>query len=210
MTDFRYFLALVIVLIMPVVITFWVTIHAGSKKWRKLNPEMAYSTAGFFILIVVLLCWSFRARLIGTDLGFNPLLFATGALIYLASFILWRPVKKHLDFKTFAGVPEVTNQHIELIQDGPFSVVRHPRYLMIAIGIAGWCLMSNHGGAYLTGLVSILGLYLVIWLEERDLVMRFGEAYQSYQSRVPRLLPSIEGISRFWNDNFRNQDRDSD
>ena len=210
MDEFRYFLGLVLIVIMPVVITFWVVIHGGSKQWRKRSPEMAYSFAGFFILIVILLAWSYRISLLGADLGFNLLLFVMGTLIYIASFVLWKPVKKHLDFKTFAGVPEVTDQKIELIQDGPFAIVRHPRYLMVAIGVAGWCLMSNYAGAYLIGLLSIAGLFLIVWLEERDLVMRFGDEYRAYQKQVPQLIPTISGMKKFWTENFRSSNQDSD
>ena len=210
MDEFRYFLGLVLIVIMPVVITFWVVIHGGSKQWRKRSPEMAYSFAGFFILIVVLLSWSYRQQILGSDLGFNLLLFSSGALIYIASFALWRPVKKHLDFKTFAGVPEVTNRKIELIQDGPFAIVRHPRYLMVAIGIAGWCMMSNYAGGYLMGLLSIAGLFLIVWLEERDLLIRFGNEYRSYQKQVPKLIPTANGVKKFWAENFRNSNQDND
>ena len=208
--EFRYFLGLVLIIIMPVVITFWVVIHGGSKQWRKRSPEMAYSFAGLFILIVVLLSWSFRNQVLGSDLGFNFILFISGVAIYIASFILWKPVKKHLDFKTFAGVPEVTNRKIELIQDGPFAIVRHPRYLMVAIGITGWCLMSNYSGCYLVGILSICGLFLIVWLEERDLVIRFGEAYRTYQKQVPQLIPTMSGIKKFWDENFRSSNRGSD
>jgi protein-S-isoprenylcysteine O-methyltransferase Ste14 len=210
MDEFRYFLGLVLILIMPVVITFWVVIHGGSKQWRKRSPEMAYSFAGFFILVVILLAWSYRISLLGADLGFNLLLFVMGTLIYIASFVLWKPVKKHLDFKTFAGVPEVTDQKIELIQDGPFAIVRHPRYLMVAIGVAGWCLMSNYVGAYLIGLLSIAGLFLIVWLEERDLIMRFGDEYRAYQKKAPQLIPTISGMKKFWTENFRSSNQDSD
>ena len=210
MDEFRYFLGLVLIVIMPVVITFWVVIHGGSKQWRKRSPEMAYSFAGFYILVVILLAWSYRISLLGADLGFNLLLFVIGTLIYIASFVLWKPVKKHLDFKTFAGVPEVTDQKIELIQDGPFAIVRHPRYLMVAIGVAGWCLMSNYAGAYLIGLLSIAGLFLIVWLEERDLVMRFGDEYRAYQKQVPQIIPTISGMKKFWTENFRNLNQDSD
>jgi len=210
MDEFRYFLGIVLILIMPVVITFWLTIHGGSNEWRKRSPQIAYCVAGLFILLIVVLSWYYRNVLVGADWGFQWLLFMPGALIYTVSFILWKPVKSHLDFKTFAGLPEVTNAKIELIQDGPFAIVRHPRYLMVALGIVGWCLMANYSGVYLMGIFSILGLFLVVWLEEKDLVIRFGDQYRQYQDRVPQLFPTLCGAKRFWRENFRNSDPDND
>jgi len=209
MDEFRYFLGLVLILIMPVVIVFWLVIHGGSNEWRKRSPEIAYCVAGFFILVVVVLAWSYRNVLLGADWGFQWMLFVPGAVTYIASFILWKPVKRHLDFKTFAGLPEVTNAKIELIQDGPFAIVRHPRYLMVAIGVVGWCLMANYSGAYLVGIISILGLFGVVWLEEKDLVIRFGDQYRKYQEKVPQLVPTLYGAMRFLQENFRNSDQDN-
>lgn len=124
-------------------------------------------------------------------------MFAAGALVYGASFLLWRPIKKALDFSTFAGVPEVSGKKIELIQSGPFKLVRHPRYLMVGIGVLGWCLMANYAGVYAVGLASLAGLFLVVRLEERDLVARFGHAYLDYAKRVPQLIPTLESLRAY-------------
>lgn len=202
MDGFRLFLALVIVYIMPVVITFWLVIHSMSVTWRRLNPRFAYLAAGACIFLVVVTCALFQPVLLGNDLGLNPVLFGLGAIIYLASWGLWKPVKQYLDFRTFAGVPEVTNEKITLITDGPFAMVRHPRYFMVAIGVVGWCLMANYSGAYLVGIASLLGLVLVVTLEERDLVVRFGDEYRQYQERVPRLFPTISGLRQFLKETF--------
>ena len=53
-------------------------------------------------------------------------------------------------------------------------MVRHPRYLMVAIGVVGWTLMAQYTGVYAIGLASLAGLVLIVRLEERDLVARFG------------------------------------
>lgn len=197
MDELRYFLGLVIIMIMPVVIVFWLVIHGGSSTWRKNRPQLAYLVAGTVIAVVVVLCWRHRMTLVGTDLGFNLLLFISGAVIYLTSFVLWRPVKQHLNFRTFAGIPEVANEEIDLIRTGPFAMVRHPRYLMVAVGVLGWCLMANYAGAYGVGLASLAGLLLVIRLEERDLVQRFGAAYLDYQREVPAVIPTWNGMMAF-------------
>lgn len=203
MDEFRTFLALVIVYIIPVVITFWLVIHTFSDIWRTQKPVIAYSTAGLCITAVCGVCFYFQNDFLGQDLGSSIPLFMTGAVIYLASWFLWRPVKHHLDFKTFAGVPEITNETIELITDGPFAMVRHPRYLMVWIGVLGWCLMANFSGAYVIGLASLAGLFLIVRLEERDLIKRFGDEYAAYQKAVPALVPTSAGAREFLVQNFR-------
>ena len=201
MDEFRYILGLILVIIMPIVITFWLVIHMGAGYWRGGPPARAYRIAGVCILLVLSLCFYGRSLLVGSDLGMYWPLFLLGSLIYLLSWGLWKPIKRHLDFKTFAGLPEVKNEKIALITDGPFSMVRHPRYLMVSIGIIGWCLMSHHAGAYLMGIASIAALVLIVSLEERDLIVRFGEEYRSYQRNVPMLVPTWSGIKKFWAEN---------
>ena len=203
MEILRYCLTLILIYIMPIVIMFWLVIHAFSEFWRSTRPVNAYISAGIVLSIVCLICFSYQAEIMGKDLGTNALLFTLGAAIYIFSWVLWKPVKHHLDFKTFAGVPEVTNEKIDLIVDGPFKMVRHPRYLMVWIGVLGWCLMANYSGAYAMGFASLIGLFVIVNLEERDLKKRFGEQYAEYQKTVPQLVPTIPGFTRFVSENFR-------
>ncbi len=203
MEEFRHFLSLVLIYIMPIVIAFWVMIHAFSETWRKNRPVYAYLFAGISIACVVLIITRFENTLLGTDLGSSLPLFFIGAVIYILSWLLWRPVKHHLDFRTFAGIPEVTNEDIDLITDGPFAMVRHPRYLMVWIGVLGWSLMANYSGAYVMALASLVGLFVIVKLEERDLVKRFGKKYEAYRQRVPQLIPTLRGVQIFLKENFR-------
>jgi len=193
----RVILGVGVVVTLPVVLAFWLTIHGGAHFWRRYQPGLAYSVALLAMLVVGVFAVTQRIALLGDDLGGSPVLFVLGGLIYAASFLLWRPIKKALDFSTFAGVPEVSGKSIKLIQSGPFKLVRHPRYLMVGIGVLGWCLMANYAGVYLVGLVSLTGLVAVVQLEERDLVARFGNAYLDYKKRVPQLFPTPESIRAY-------------
>ena len=78
-----------------------------------------------------------------------------------------------------------------MIQEGIYGVVRHPRYLAVAIGTAGFAMVVNYLGVYLVWLGSVLTLLLVVPLEERELGDRFGAEYEEYRSRVPVLIPRV-------------------
>lgn len=77
----------------------------------------------------------------------------------------------------------------ELRTDGVYRFVRHPIYAAVLIGSTAEAVMA----ARPEPLVGLLGLSIVLHVkagyEEGLLRATFGEAYDLYASRVPRLLP---------------------
>lgn len=195
--SLRYGLALVLIVIVPMVIVFWFVIHSGNSLWKKHSIYVAYSVAGVSMLVVGITSFVFRTEFVGRDLGSSWVLFLMGFLIYAGSLKLAAPVRRHLNFKTFAGVPEISNAPTVLLESGPYAAVRHPRYFMVLVGIAGWALMANFATAYLVGIVCTFGMLAVVQLEERELRQRFGADYVNYAKRVPQILPRWGGLKHF-------------
>lgn len=197
MDEIRYVLALVLIILMPMVISFWIVIHVGSSFWKKRSPYVAYSSALIVMMLVGYLTYQYRTLLIGEDWGFSWVSFGPGLIIYLASLRLAAPVRRYLSFKTFAGVPEVADQPTSLLVEGPYAAVRHPRYFMVLVGIVGWALMANHGATYGVAIICSLGMLLVVHFEERELRQRFGKDYEDYAQRVPQLIPKSGSLRSF-------------
>jgi len=86
----------------------------------------------------------------------------------------------------------LTKRHHALVTTGPYRWIRHPLYttgiaLLLAIGLmaASWFIL-------LFGLVTLASMrFVVIPLEERQLVMKFGDDYRAYIHRTGRLLPRV-------------------
>lgn len=80
-------------------------------------------------------------------------------------------------------------QRAELRTTGVYRLVRHPIYAAVLVGSAGEAVLA----ARPEPIVGFVGLSLVLHVkagyEERLLRERFGEAYDTYASRVPRLVP---------------------
>lgn len=89
-----------------------------------------------------------------------------------------------------------------LITYGPYALVRHPQFLS-AIGITFFGIrLFNPAefptfayGAYFHSLDANWALFTVaLWLlsilEDRELAAHFGEEYEEYARRVPRLVPN--------------------
>lgn len=196
--SLRYGLVVILCVILPVVCAFWFVIHGAIEAWKTRPSWMAYWTALLVILITLGGVWKTLPTLIGTDLGSSPALFLLGSAVYLTSWALSRSIRKHLSFRTFAGLPEVRNEAGQLIQTGPFSVVRHPRYFMILVGVLGWSLAANFSGGYLMSAGFTLCLLLIIRFEEKELLTRFGDSYRAYQDQVPALLPAPRNLGKLF------------
>ncbi len=77
-----------------------------------------------------------------------------------------------------------------VMQDGPYSICRHPLYLFSTLSVAGFGLM-------LGSLVLAAGFTILTFLilsqtaakEEERLRSIFGAEYEAYAARVPRIWP---------------------
>jgi protein-S-isoprenylcysteine O-methyltransferase Ste14 len=76
-----------------------------------------------------------------------------------------------------------------LLTEGIYGRIRHPRYVEFTLALAGWSLAVNYTGLYLIAALSVLTLYVIVLIEERELHARFGPAYADYSARVPRFIP---------------------
>ena len=81
---------------------------------------------------------------------------------------------------------------LELITEGPYSMVRHPLYVFSLIGAIGIGLASENI-LVLAALVIFYLLYypLTVLVEEKKLVDKFDQAYLDYIKRTPRFLPKL-------------------
>ncbi len=78
-----------------------------------------------------------------------------------------------------------------LVRSGLHGHMRHPIYTGLIMLLLGWCLAWPTLPTAVVSALMLVYLPVGIHLEERKLVARFGEAYHSYRSEVPMLLPKL-------------------
>jgi methanethiol S-methyltransferase len=147
-----------------------------------------------FILLVPLIRFTgkFESQVIIT---YNaPLSVARYALMSGALVMFFWAFFLDYDSLSFFGIrqilnfrkPKTTASPVELKRNGLLGMVRHPMYLALIVYL--WCQIFSMMDLVIN---TLLTLYVLIgtWLEERKLVLEFGEAYIQYQKEVPMLIP---------------------
>lgn len=77
-----------------------------------------------------------------------------------------------------------------VLEEGPYSICRHPLYFFSTLGVTGFGLMLGSVTlALILGTVTFLILSATAAREEAWLRGAFGPAYDGYAARVPRVWP---------------------
>ena len=99
-----------------------------------------------------------------------------------------------LGFVTFykEGKPsDQLEQTTHLIETGMFAYIRHPLYLSLIMGGLG--VMWKHPGylEILLSCINITALYLTAKVEEKEMIVTFGDGYAEYMKRTRMFIPFI-------------------
>jgi protein-S-isoprenylcysteine O-methyltransferase Ste14 len=190
MDTVRYVLAVLTVITLPPAVVWWYLVHPFVGFWRKIGPAGTITTMAVLSIAAMVGLFGIRERLLGRDLGFDGGRTAVGVLLLAASVMIMLRRRRHLTSRILSGVPELqAGGGGTLLTQGIYGVIRHPRYVEVALGTFGYALFANYVGLYVVALLTVLGLHGIVLLEERELEQRFGEEYRAWAQRVPRYLP---------------------
>ena len=89
----------------------------------------------------------------------------------------------------------VSNRETGLIEHGVYGIIRHPMYVGAILLFLCWACFMPHWITVLIVLVNIPIIYAYMLQGERFNLTKFGEAYQQYMERVPR-LDLVTGLVR--------------
>lgn len=166
------------------------------KRWTKIVPELIEpSTYVLFTnAVLVLLYWQWRPMTdvvwqVEVEWGQNLLggLFGFGwFLVLIATFMIshWhlfglKQVTEH------AKGQDLSDPDFQIT--GLYRYVRHP--LNLGFLIAFWATPHMTVGHLVFALATTGYIFIAMYLEERDLIAKFGEKYRAYRDRVPMIIP---------------------
>ena len=196
MNTFRYILGVLLVVGLPPGVVWWFVVHPFVGFWRKVGVRGTMTVMALFFVVSVAWLAMIRDALLGPDLGLQWPLVVLGAALAAAAIFIGVKRKKYLTMRILAGVPEVETEvekRGKLLEEGPYALVRHPRYVEITLATFAYTAIANYVGCWILAILTIPVIHLVVILEERELVDRFGDAYREYAARVPRYFPRKRG-----------------
>ncbi len=192
MNTFRYVLGVFLIVGLPPGLAWWFFVHPFVGFWRRLGVKLTMTVMGMFFIVTVWPLFVMRDVLMGSDLGMSPPLLLVGIVLIGAGFYIAIKRRKYLTKSILAGVPEVQADEAKrgkLLDQGPYAVIRHPRYVEVLFVTLGYAAISNHVGPYVLAGLTFPIVHMIVLIEERELLDRFGEAYRAYSERVPRYFP---------------------
>jgi len=193
METAAYWVAQATLLGFPAALTFWFIIHPFTQRWRRLGPVKTYLAVIAVLILLELLLFLFSEPLLRIHFGVSLPLAAIALFLFLTSVYLGILLLKHLTPAILFGLPQLsrTRSPGKLLTQGIYSRIRHPRYLQGGIALTSLALFTNYLVVYLILALYIPLIYLIVLLEERELLARFGQKYQEYSRRVPRFIPRL-------------------
>jgi protein-S-isoprenylcysteine O-methyltransferase Ste14 len=115
-------------------------------------------------------------------------------MLLAAAFLLFFAGARHYDFLQFVGFRQIRGgasgttlgKADDLDTTGILGIIRHPWYTGSIIIIWARDLMA---ATVVTNIILTSYLIVGAYLEERKLVIKYGQRYRTYQQKVPMFIP---------------------
>ena len=92
--------------------------------------------------------------------------------------------------RNWSGTVTVKEDH-ELIQTGPYRLVRHPIYTGLLLALTGSALAQDRWSSVLAVVLVFVSFWIKLLREEAWMRETFGEKYDAYCARTKRLVPFV-------------------
>lgn len=168
---------------------YWFLVHPLAEFWRKRGISLKQVGPAWLLLWavagVVTAPWRHWA------LYREPLTWVPAVALMAAAVHVYRHARRDFSTDQVLGRSELEPDRHEqrLVTGGIRAHVRHPYYLAHLLHLTGWAVGTGSGAVWILWGFGVATGAVMLPLEERELVRRFGDAYREYQKRVPALFP---------------------
>ena len=168
---------------------FWIASSRRVKTTERLERRgslIARAVALAAALLVAFVRWG---ALSDTLLPRTPTLFAASAVITWAGvlFAIWARV---IIGRNWSSSVTLKHSH-DLVQSGPYRLVRHPIYSGMLLSFAGGVLFLDRVGSLIALLMTFAIYYWKAHQEEKLLADHFGDNWRRYRKSTRAIIPFI-------------------
>lgn len=183
-------LAILTLIAWPVIPLYWIPLHLFPSFFKRAKA-LAYLIPAAIWLPLAYILYLKQGLLVQAKVVFPLLITLTGAVLLVTGTLLHLWTGKLLSLRGLIGLPELSESPDgPLVRKGAFAVVRHPTYLAHTLMFSGVFFLS---GVITVGAVTVIDFSVVnlviIPLEEKELMERFGDDYREYRNDVPAFFP---------------------
>jgi methanethiol S-methyltransferase len=181
-------------------------LRKGFRKWLSgfISPNYlgaCYAIFSGLFLLVLMIFWqkstSFRVEFDGASYWLMRALFFLSIIGFFFTVRYLPPFDPLGIEEIFSHLKGKTAKESFLTVRGTYQWVRHPIYFLSLLMI--WSPVSVTTDRLLFNGLWTFWIIIGAFLEERDLIASFGDAYRNYQRNVPMLIPFM------WFPRHRNQ-----
>jgi len=158
----------------------------ASYSWKRDLLFWAYSVLMLLPIIMVLVFYNYYT--------FDLLVYAGWILLAFSVVIIFMAGG---EFQKKGGAPKGKSivQTTVVVDSGIYAVVRHPQYLGFMLFVLALVLMSQHWVSVISWIIGSTLFYRDVLREEQMSIAKFGDDYQRYMRKVPR-MNLLLGVTR--------------
>jgi len=173
---------------------FWFAIHPLAGRWRQMQRSPYRILLPLWMALIAALLtitWPWCTA----QLYSSPWAWLAATLFFSMGVRTYIRIRSEFGVTNLIGEAELRPQENKsaVVTTGLHSRMRHPIYVAHLCTFTGWALGSGSLIDFVLLAISALITFpLMIRMEEKELVKRFGETYRKYQRNVP-LVPFFSG-----------------
>jgi len=154
------------------------------------NPGLQLSATALLAICFVLLFNPAMAGLNAPVTPHNALPGLTGLALDFAgvAFAIWARVVLG---RNWSGMVMTVKIGHELVQTGPYAIVRHPIYTGLILAMLGTALTLGTLASYLGVAAGLAAIIIRVNVEETLMSAQFRELHQAYRQRTKKLIPFV-------------------
>jgi protein-S-isoprenylcysteine O-methyltransferase Ste14 len=179
----------IILAIWIVMVVYWVATAWGNKRTAyRFNPK--WRLLGILLVPALYLLFSSDSEFLRTRLFERTtaiMVFGTASCAAGVAFAIWA---RRTIGTNWSANPTIKEGH-ELVEFGPYRLVRHPIYSGLLLAVLGSALAGGEVRHAFIVLVAILAVSLKMRIEETLMMRQFPEAYADYRTRTKALIPFV-------------------